>query len=103
MEEERVFRKRRSEEELMAEFGWRQKEQWRSRRVVVNFHKAKGVLEQLENKEVVVEVKNDDDGGENEENEEEEEVITEEVLFLNLSLFINVYTDVCICAEVHVL
>ncbi|KAM7524574.1 hypothetical protein LguiA_014476 [Lonicera macranthoides] len=81
MEEERVCRKRRSEEELMAEFGWRQKEQWRSRRVVVNFHKAKGVLEQLENKEVVVEVKNDDDdGGENEEEEEEEEVITEEDL-----------------------
>ncbi|KAJ0575337.1 putative G patch domain-containing protein [Helianthus annuus] len=59
--------------------GCRVKERWRSKRVVVNFYKAKGVLDQLENKEVVeLEKKDEDDGGDEE--EEEEEVITEEDL-----------------------
>ncbi|PSS21138.1 G patch domain-containing protein [Actinidia chinensis var. chinensis] len=77
-EEERVERERKSEEELMAEFGWRQKEQWRGRRVVVSYRKAKAVLEQLENREVVVEAEKDEEDGEDEEEEEEE--ITEEDL-----------------------
>lgn len=85
-EEMKVSRKRVKEEELMAEFGCRLKEHWRSRRVVVNFHKAKAALAQLENKEVVEEEKKDDDDGGNEEEEEEEE-ITEEVFFLNYYLF----------------
>lgn len=76
-EEELVQENKRREEELMADFGCRVKEQWRNKRVVVNFHKAKGVLDQLENKEVVeVEKKDDDEEGE----DEEEEVITEEDL-----------------------
>ncbi|XP_059668494.1 uncharacterized protein LOC132313641 [Cornus florida] len=77
IEEERVERKRRNEEEMMAEFGCRQKEQWRHRRIVVNFHKAKAVLAQLENKEVVEEEKSEEDG---EDEDEEEEEITEEDL-----------------------
>ncbi|KAI7744810.1 hypothetical protein M8C21_020950 [Ambrosia artemisiifolia] len=78
-EEELMVENKRREEELMADFGCRVKERWRSKRVVVNFYKAKGVLDQLENKEVVeVEKKDEDDGGDEE--EEEEEVITEEDL-----------------------
>ncbi|KAL6958905.1 hypothetical protein U1Q18_040250 [Sarracenia purpurea var. burkii] len=77
-EEERVERKKRNVEELIVDFGFRQKEQWRSRRVVVNFHKAKAALEQLENKEVITEAEKDEEDDENE--EEEEEVITEEDL-----------------------
>ncbi|KVI01591.1 hypothetical protein Ccrd_020134 [Cynara cardunculus var. scolymus] len=53
--------KRRREEELISDFGWRVKERWRNKRVVVNFHKAKGVLDQLENKKVVEVEKKDDD------------------------------------------
>ncbi|KAJ0787980.1 putative G patch domain-containing protein [Helianthus annuus] len=79
-EEELGLESKRREEELMADFGCRVKERWRSKRVVVNFYKAKGVLDQLENKEVVeLEKKDDDDDGGDEE-EEEEEVITEEDL-----------------------
>ncbi|XP_076892983.1 uncharacterized protein LOC143544879 [Bidens hawaiensis] len=79
-EEELVWENKRKEEDLMADFGCRVKERWRNKRVVVNFHKAKGVLDQLENKEVVeVEKKDDNDDGDDEE-EEEEEVITEEDL-----------------------
>ncbi|GAB4851548.1 hypothetical protein Ancab_030951 [Ancistrocladus abbreviatus] len=77
-EKDRAARKRRKEEELLEEFGSRQKSQWRSRRVVVNFRKAKAALDQLENREVVEEEKNEE-AGEAEE-EEEEEVITEEDL-----------------------
>uniref|UniRef100_A0A5B7BHC7 Putative G patch domain-containing protein 11 n=1 Tax=Davidia involucrata TaxID=16924 RepID=A0A5B7BHC7_DAVIN len=77
-EEENFERMRRKEEGLMAEFECRQKEQWRSRRVVVNFHKAKAALAQLENKEVVEEEKNDEDS-ENEEEEEEEEITEEDL------------------------
>lgn len=79
-------REKRKVEELMADFGWRQKEQWRSRRVVVNYHKAKAALEQLENKEVVVEEEEEKDEEEGGDEEEEEEVITEEVwLFIQPS------------------
>lgn len=77
-EKEMMCEKRKREEELMADFGCRVKEQWRNKRVIVNFYKAKGVLDQLENKEVVQLEKKEDEEGENEE-EEEEEVITEEV------------------------
>ena len=76
-EEIKGEKKRRKEEDLMAEFGSRQKSQWRSRRVIGNFKKAKAALDQLENREVVEPQKNDDEGGEN--NEEDEEEITEEV------------------------
>ncbi|KAL7197296.1 hypothetical protein ACSBR2_019891 [Camellia fascicularis] len=76
-EEERVEWEREKEEALMEDFGCRHKEQWRSRRIVVNYHKAKAALEQLENKEVVVEADKDE---EDTENEEEDEIITEEDL-----------------------
>ncbi|XP_021642324.1 uncharacterized protein LOC110636790 isoform X1 [Hevea brasiliensis] len=75
-EELEAERKTRKEEALVAEFGSRQKSQWRSRRVVVNFRKAKAALDQLENKEVE-EKKNEE---EEEEAEQEEEEITEEDL-----------------------
>nr|GEW12266.1 G patch domain-containing protein 11 [Tanacetum cinerariifolium] len=77
-EQELAWENNRREEELMVDFGCRVKERWRNKRVVVNFHKAKGVLDQLENKEVVVVEKGDDDDGEKE--DEEEEAITEEDL-----------------------
>ncbi|XP_057982493.1 uncharacterized protein LOC131167681 [Malania oleifera] len=76
-EEENVETKRRKEEELMAEFGSRQKSQWRSRRVVVNYHKARGALAQLDNEEVLEPEKEDDEECEQ---DEEEEEITEEDL-----------------------
>ncbi|XP_076881600.1 uncharacterized protein LOC143529769 [Bidens hawaiensis] len=78
-EEELVWENKKKEEELMADFGCRVKERWRNKRVVVNFYKAKGVLDQLENKEVVEVEKKDEDGNDDAE-EEEEEVITEEDL-----------------------
>ncbi|XP_052175508.1 uncharacterized protein LOC127790223 [Diospyros lotus] len=77
-EEERMEWKRMKEEDLMADFGYRKKEQWRSRRVAVNYRKGKAALDQLANKEVAVEGQKDEDDGENEEEEEEE--ITEEDL-----------------------
>ena len=73
-----LMKKRKHEEALMEDFGSRQKSQWRSRRIVVNFEKAKAALDQLENREVVEPKKNEEEG-EGEEEEEEEEVITEEV------------------------
>lgn len=79
-EEMRSVEEKRNEESLMEEFGTRKKSQWRIRRVVVNFNKAKAVLEQLENKEVVPVEKEEDE--EEEGGEEEEELITEEVCFL---------------------
>lgn len=75
-EEIEMERNRRKEEALMTEFGSRQKSQWKSRRVTVNFHKAKATLDQLENKEVMP---GKDDNEEVEQEEEEEEEITEEV------------------------
>ncbi|CAL5374613.1 unnamed protein product [Camellia sinensis] len=77
-EEERMEWERGKEEALMEDFGCRHKEQWRSRRIVVNCHKAKAALEQLENKELVAEADKDEEDAENE--EEEEEIITEEDL-----------------------
>lgn len=62
----------------MEEFGSRQKLQWRSRRIVINYNKAKAALDQLENKEVVEPEKDNEEEGEQE--EEEEEIITEEDL-----------------------
>ncbi|XP_062003551.1 uncharacterized protein LOC133721051 [Rosa rugosa] len=76
-EEVRSEEEKRNEESLMEEFGWRKKSQWRIRRVVVNFNKAKAVLDQLENKEVVPNEDEEEEGGES---EEEEEQITEEDL-----------------------
>ena len=77
-EEMKAEKTRRNEEALMEEFGSRQKTQWRSRRVVVNFEKAKAALDQLENKEIVLPKKNENEDEEEDEDEEEEE-ITEEV------------------------
>ncbi|EXB93647.1 Coiled-coil domain-containing protein 75 [Morus notabilis] len=70
--------RRGNEKALMEDFGSRQKSQWRSRRVVVNFEKARAALDQLENREVVVPKKSEDDEGEGEDEEDEEEEITEE-------------------------
>lgn len=80
-EEFMTVRKRRNEQALMEEFGSRQKSRWQSRRVVVNFNKAKAALDQLENREIVEPQKNEDDV---EGEEEEEEEITEEVCNLTV-------------------
>lgn len=77
-EEIRAEKKRSHQEALMEEFGSRQKLQWRSRRIVINYNKAKAALDQLENKEVVEPEKDNEEEGEQE--EEEEEIITEEDL-----------------------
>lgn len=69
--------RKRKEEELIVDFGSRQKERWKGRRIIVNYRKAEDALAQLENRDVEVEKKGDEDG-ENE--EEEEEDIMEEVL-----------------------
>ncbi|KAJ4970258.1 hypothetical protein NE237_003357 [Protea cynaroides] len=69
--------KSKKEEALMAEFGSRQKSQWRSRKIADSFNKAKGALAQLENKEIIESDKEDD---EDEKEQEEEEEITEEDL-----------------------
>lgn len=71
-----IDRKRKNEQDMMEEFGSRQKSRWQSRRVIVNFYKAKAALDQLENREVVEPQKNEDDV---EGEDEEEEEITEEV------------------------
>lgn len=75
-EEIRAEKKRTHHEALIEEFGSRQKLQWRSRRIVVNYNKAKAALDQLENKEVVEPEKDNEEEGDE---EEEEEIITEEV------------------------
>ncbi|XP_077254128.1 D111/G-patch domain-containing protein [Tasmannia lanceolata] len=76
-------KKRKKEEDLMAEFGSRQKTNWRVRRVLGDFNKARAALFQLENREIV-EVEKDkeeeNEGDEKAEEEEEEEEITEEDL-----------------------
>ncbi|KAG6534831.1 hypothetical protein ZIOFF_008735 [Zingiber officinale] len=72
--------KRRREEDMMAEFGTRQKTQWRSRRVVWDYRKGEAALAQLEKREVV-EPPKDNENEEKPEEEEEEEVITEEHLY----------------------
>ncbi|KAK9664592.1 hypothetical protein RND81_14G054100 [Saponaria officinalis] len=73
---EKAVRETRGVEELVEEFGVRQRMQWRVKRVLGSFRKAKDVLDRLENRDVVV-VENED---EDDEEEEEEEVITEEDL-----------------------
>ncbi|XVE61236.1 hypothetical protein DITRI_Ditri06bG0023400 [Diplodiscus trichospermus] len=73
-------RKKEEEEALMAEFGSWQKSQWQSRRVVVNYKKAKAALDQLENKEIIVPKKNEDEEEGEQDEEEEEEKVTEEDL-----------------------
>ncbi|KAE9604870.1 putative G-patch domain, winged helix-turn-helix DNA-binding domain-containing protein [Lupinus albus] len=75
-EEIMLDRKRKKDEVLMEEFGSRQKSLWQSKRIVINFNKAKAALDQLENRQVVETQKNEDDL----EDEEEEEKITEEEL-----------------------
>lgn len=87
-EEMDAERKMRKEEALMEEFGSRKKSQWRSRRVIINFNKAKAALDQLENKEVVPEKVGDEEG--EQDKEEEEEEITEEVCSLELFLSFEV-------------
>ncbi|GMP97150.1 hypothetical protein CsSME_00045517 [Camellia sinensis var. sinensis] len=77
-EDERMEWEREKEEALMEDFGCRHKEQWQSRRIVVNYHKVKATLEQLENKEVVAEADKDEKDAEYE--EKEEEITTEEDL-----------------------
>lgn len=84
-EEIMAEKKRRKIEDMMVEFGYRQKSQWQSRKVVVNFNKAKAALDQLENKVVEPEKNEDEEEGEQEEDEEEE--ITEEVCYFR-SMFI---------------
>ena len=78
-------KKRRKVETLMVEFGSWQKSQWHSRKVLVNFKKAKAALDQLENKEFVEPEKNEDEE-EGEQAEDEEEEITEEVRIFHLCL-----------------
>jgi len=83
-EEITIDRKRKNEQTLMEEFGSRQKSRWQSRRVIVNFNKAKATLDQLENREIVEPPKNEDDA---DDEDQEEEEITEEVC--NLTIHIN--------------
>lgn len=97
-EEIRSVKKIRKEESLMEEFGSRQKSQWRSRRIVVNFHKAKAALDQLENKEFPEPKKNEDEEeGEQDEEEEEEEEITEEDLLVVLMKLRDEYNYCLFC------
>ncbi|RRT74594.1 hypothetical protein B296_00032191 [Ensete ventricosum] len=72
-------RKRRREEDMVAEFGSRQKTHWRSRRIVGDYRKAEAALAQLEKREVIEPPKDDAEEEKPEEEEEEEEVITEEL------------------------
>ncbi|RZC83144.1 hypothetical protein C5167_045927 [Papaver somniferum] len=77
-EEFRAGEKKEEVEGLIVEFGSRQKLQWKSRRLVYNYHKATAVLDQLENKEIIEPIKKE--GEDEQEEEEEEEIITEEDL-----------------------
>lgn len=85
-EEISAEKKRQNVEAMLEEFGSRQKSQWRIRRVVVNFEKAKRVLDQLENKEVVEPVKNEDEEADGEQEEEEEEITEEDLLEILMKL-----------------
>ncbi|XP_042489615.1 G patch domain-containing protein 11 [Macadamia integrifolia] len=69
----------KKEEALIAEFGSRQKSQWRTRKIAVNFSKAKAALAQLENKEVIESDKEDEEGDGDEEEEEEVEITEEDL------------------------
>ncbi|KAL6506009.1 hypothetical protein OROHE_022728 [Orobanche hederae] len=77
-------RMKRNEEELMEDFGSRQKERWKGKRIVVNFQRAESVLAQLENRDVEAEKKDDND--EEKEEEEEEEITEEDLLNILLKL-----------------
>lgn len=88
-----VDRKRRREEDMMAEFGTRQKTQWRSRKVVRDYRKGEAALAQLEKREVVDPPK-DNENEEKPEEEEEEEVITEEVKVLT---FFSTFSCIISC------
>lgn len=83
-EKETSERKRKTEEELIVDFGCRQKERWKGRKILVNFRKAEAALAQLENREVVEVDTREDENEEKKEEEEEEEQITEEVTFVRL-------------------
>ena len=80
-EKDKVESRKKMEEATLEDFGVRQKLHWKSKRVVINYNKAKAALDHLENREPEIEHEKDedDDGGDDEEEEEEEEVITEEV------------------------
>ncbi|XP_030927894.1 G patch domain-containing protein 11 [Quercus lobata] len=78
-EELMAEKKRRKVETLMVEFGSWQKSQWHSRKVVVNFKKAKAALDQLENKEFVEPEKNEDEEEGEQAEDEEEEIIEEDL------------------------
>lgn len=75
-EKEKFESGQKKAEELMVDFEHRQKERWKGRRIVVNFHKAEAVLAQLDNREIIQEDTEENEG----EGEEEEEIITEEDL-----------------------
>lgn len=70
-------RKQRSEEELVEEFGFRKKNQWRGRLILGDYRKAEAALAQLENREIVEPEKNDGDEEKTEDDEEEEEITVE--------------------------
>lgn len=91
-ERDRVEWRKKTEEVMMEDFGFRQKLQWKSKRVVVNYNKAKAAIDQLENREPVVEPEKDED--EDEDEEEEEEVITEEDL---IELLVKLREEHCYC------
>ncbi|KAJ8638098.1 hypothetical protein MRB53_012365 [Persea americana] len=84
-EEARDERKRRKVEDLMADFGSRQRLQWRIRRIAVDYDKAKKALAQLENEEIFLEPDKEGDG-EGEEEEEEEEITEEDLLDILMKL-----------------
>ncbi|XP_010516429.1 PREDICTED: G patch domain-containing protein 11-like isoform X2 [Camelina sativa] len=80
-EEIEAENEKRKVDEMLEDFGSRQKSQWRNKRVVINFRKARAALDQLENVQVVPEKKTEEDeDGKPDEEEEEEEEITEEDL-----------------------
>ncbi|CAN8279819.1 unnamed protein product [Cochlearia groenlandica] len=70
---------KRKVEEMLEDFGSRQKSQWRNKRVVINFRKAKAALDQLENVEVVPEKKNEEEEDGKPDEEEEEEISEEDL------------------------
>lgn len=82
---EKVERERIKEEDLRVDFGYRQKERWKGRRIIVNFRKAEAALAQLENREVE-EVEKKEDEGEEKEEEEEEEITEEDLLAILMKL-----------------
>ncbi|RWR77821.1 G patch domain-containing protein 11 [Cinnamomum micranthum f. kanehirae] len=97
-EEAQAERKRRKVEDLMADFGSRQRLQWRIRRIATDFDKAKKALAQLENEEIFLEPEKEGDGDgegdEKAEEEEEEEEITEEDL---LDILMKLRNEHCYC------